>query len=668
VADDRALSTRFTRRTPGGRGGQADTDTAVLQLIGLAATAAVLVALTPVVVTAALLAGVWAWRRWPRWLLLALAVVVLAVAAPFAGPLTEAATAAGGELLAEPTDLEVWARLLAVTAPAWSAAGALVAAGGLTWRRWRAPSWRGDDRGPGPRTVARRSRTTGRCLAGELFDHDRRRVLLGIDRDTGRPAGVPTAMLGRHTLVVGSTGSGKTTTALRLATAVLEQGGGLVVVDLKGDPNTVTSWRRAAAARSVGCHVWSLDGDAVYDPLAAGGVGERVRKVMALADWTEPYYRDQAEQLAQLALRTLDEVGERPTLARLHAALTPAGVAQLARSSTGPAGGELARETESMTPGRLSALESLRTKLGLLTQAAFGPSLDPDLAGGRPSIDLAAAIYAGDVVVVSLDELSFGHIAARMAEVVLTDVAAAAGARLRDGAIRPALVWVDEFSAMRPGPLASLFARVRSADIGLLLSTQEVSDLIREDPTFRAAVATNVATVLAHRVHDPESAEWLASLIGTTASWQETSQVEAVTRLGVDGAAGGATGLGTIRQVERYVVHPNRIKSLPDHQVVLARLDQPLGGDRARHVQVVPYRPASTIAAPRADAAIRPRPATEQTDGPPSCTGAGSRAAATAPTADGVRSEDTRDCVEQHGIDSDGLVRNVDVELPGERW
>jgi hypothetical protein len=173
--------------------------------------------------------------------------------------------------------------------------------------------------------------------------------------------------------------------------------------------------------------------------------------------------------------------------------------------------------------------------------------------------------------------------------------------------------------------------------------------------------------VLAHRVHDPESAEWLASLIGTTASWQETSQVEAVTRLGVDGAAGGATGLGTIRQVERYVVHPNRIKSLPDHQVVLARLDQPLDGDRARHVQVVPYRPAprQVTAAPRADATPRPSP-TAGTDGAPSR--GGSRAAGADPTADDRRLEGARDCVEQHGIDSDGLVRSVDVELPGERW
>jgi conjugal transfer pilus assembly protein TraD len=473
-----------------------DTDTAVLQLVGLAGTAVVLLGLLPVIVTAALLGGVWAWRRWPRWTLLLLAAVVLAAAVPFMGVLTATTLDALTQLSADASDRAAWLRLVAATGPLSVAAGALVAAGGLTWQRWRAPSWRGNDRGPGPRTVARRSLTTRRCLTGELFDSGRGQVLLGIDRDTGRPAGVPTSMLGRHTLVVGSTGSGKTTTALRLANAVLEQGGGLVVVDLKGDPNTVATWRRAAAARSVACHVWSLDGDAVYDPLAAGGVGEWVRKVMALADWTEPYYRDQAEQLAQLTLRTLDEVGQRPTLARLHAALTPTGVAKLARSSDGPAGAELARETEAMTPGRVSALESLRTKLGLLTQAAFGPALDPDLAGGRPAIDLAAAVDAREVVVISLDELSFGHIAARMAEVVLTDVAAAAGARLRGGSKRRALVWVDEFSAMRPGPLASLFARVRSADIGLLLSTQEVSDLVREDPTFRAAVATNVATVL----------------------------------------------------------------------------------------------------------------------------------------------------------------------------
>ena len=581
-----------------------DLDLAILRLVGAAFGAATMVVLLPALLVAGVLFGAWTVGRWRRRWLLAFAVVTLAATVPAIDSLQATATTAVAVLRDDVGSVGAWRQLLLATSPASLAGGALTAIAALTWRSLRAPSWR-TDRGTGRVVSGARRRRTRRRMMDIVLAGDE--VLLGIDDDTGQAAGLPVKMLGRHTLVVGSTGSGKTTTATRLAMATLEQGGGLLVVDLKGDPDTITAWRAAAAARRRPCRVWSFDADAVYDPLAAGGVSERTRKVMALAEWTEPYYRDQAEQLLQLTLRTLDEVGERATLASLHAALTPAGLARLHQRAEGPASAELAIETASMTAGRLSALESVRTKLGLLTQAEFGPQLDPALTDGRPAIDLAASLNAGEVVVVSLDELSYGHIAARMAEVVLTDVAAVAGARLRERPSTTAMVWVDEFSAMRPGPLASLFARVRSAEIALVLSTQEVSDLVREDPTFRAAVATNVSTVLAHRVHDPDSAEWLASLIGTRSGWQETSQVEARNDWGEATAVGGATGLGTVREVEAYVVHPNRIKSLPDHHAYLARLDRPADAERARRVAVVPLAaPAPATAATPTAPALEP--------------------------------------------------------------
>lgn len=595
MAEPSAPSTRWSRRRSAGDG-PVDLDTAVLRLVGGGAGLALVVVSLPALLVAGLLGWVWRSTGWRRRWLLVVAAATGVLAAVVAGPLTDRVVAAATILRADPSEGSGW--WVAVTAVALPsvATGALLAAVFGWWRQLRAPSWRGDD---GDATVRpRRERRVVRRLGDTLIEGDQ--VLLGIDRATGEAAGVPLPMLGRHTLVVGSTGSGKTTSATRLAAATLQRGGGLLVVDLKGDPDTVAQWRRIAARHGRPCRVWSLDADAVYDPLAAGGVSERTRKVMALADWTEPYYRDQAEQLLQLTLRTLDEANEAVSLAGLHRVLTPDGLAHLRGRADGPAAAELTVETASMTPGRVSALESLRTKIGLLTQAEYGPRLDPALApADRPALDLTASLAAAEVVVVSLDELAYGHIAARLAEVVLTDVAAAAGARLRDGGEhRDAMVWVDEFSAMRPGPLASLFARVRSARIGLLLSTQEVSDLVRDDPTFRAAVATNVATVLTHRVHDPESAEWLARLIGTRTAWQETSQVEAINDWGEASEVGGATGLGTIREVEQYLVHPNRIKSLPDHQVYLARLDQPADGKRARRVAVVPLGTPTETPAP----------------------------------------------------------------------
>jgi len=54
---------------------------------------------------------------------------------------------------------------------------------------------------------------------------------------------------GRHTLVVGATGSGKTVTQTALALLAIEQGSGAVIVDPKGDQAMCSAVRDAAARR-----------------------------------------------------------------------------------------------------------------------------------------------------------------------------------------------------------------------------------------------------------------------------------------------------------------------------------------------------------------------------------------------------------------------------------
>lgn len=586
-----APSTRWTpgQKQSGKRRGSAEDEWEELgQLVIFGVVVLVVAGLAlPTLVVFAVTAVVWKWRRWSAWWLAVGALAVLPAGWLFGWRDPAAEVLEAGRALVVGRSFDALVGVWVSVWPVLVAVGGLAAAGWVGVRRMREPSWR-EPRESKPASD-RQIRKVAGDLETRLTDKDGT-VLLGVDNDTGRPVGVPGGMVGRHTLVVGSTGSGKTTTATRLAVSVLADGGGLIVVDLKGDRETVELWRQIAATRDRRCVVWSFGGGTVYDPLAYGGVSERVRKVMALGEWTEPYYQTVAEQMLQLAIRALDEVGERPTLARLHNLLTMDRLKELGRRAGGPACSELVAEVGSMDKGQQSGLKHVRMKVGLLVQAEYGPALDPALSPGRDTVDLTRALDDGDVVVVSLSELAYGHIASRMAEVVLTDVASVAGARqardLTGGEVlRPGMVWVDEFSAMKPGPFASLFARARSASIGLVLSTQEVSDLAREDPTFRAAVATNVGTLIAHRIHDPDSAAWVCALIGNREGWKETSQVQALNRL--DGAVGGGTGMGTVRPVWEYLVHPTEVQSLPDHQAWVARLDRTADKDRVHRVRVV---------------------------------------------------------------------------------
>jgi type IV secretory pathway VirB4 component len=75
---------------------------------------------------------------------------------------------------------------------------------------------------------------------------------------------------GRHTLIPGATGSGKSVTAAWVTGRMVEVGHGAVVIDPKGDELLCKELQRVAAACGARFLEWSFDGPCVYNPYAHG--------------------------------------------------------------------------------------------------------------------------------------------------------------------------------------------------------------------------------------------------------------------------------------------------------------------------------------------------------------------------------------------------------------
>jgi conjugal transfer pilus assembly protein TraD len=111
----------------------------------------------------------------------------------------------------------------------------------------------------------------------------------------------------------------------------------------------------------------------------------------------------------------------------------------------------------------------------------------------------------------------------------------------------PALVVIDEFSAVAAEQVVGLFGRARSAGFSLLLSTQELADL-RPPGRERLLeqVMGNLSVLIAHRQVVPASVELIGSLAGTRGAWRVSRHSDGrVTRtrtrervLGADAIAG----------------------------------------------------------------------------------------------------------------------------------
>jgi hypothetical protein len=111
----------------------------------------------------------------------------------------------------------------------------------------------------------------------------------------------PAAALGRHLVVIGASGSGKTETVLRLAAGARRAYGWRVYyLDCKGDE--ATAERFETLMGQAGCQAQRCFPSARYDGWRGNPVA-LLNRLLAVVDYTEPYYRDIARAALDLALR-----------------------------------------------------------------------------------------------------------------------------------------------------------------------------------------------------------------------------------------------------------------------------------------------------------------------------------------------------------------------------
>ena len=110
--------------------------------------------------------------------------------------------------------------------------------------------------------------------------------------------------------------------------------------------------------------------------------------------------------------------------------------------------------------------------------------------------------------------------------------------------------------------MADLYARARSAGGAVLLATQDLdADLEAVSPQFAASVRTNANVWLVLRQTRGEAADAIARDIGSRLAWKETLQIE--DDWDALGGMHAASGVGSLREVDEFILHPNDIKSLP---------------------------------------------------------------------------------------------------------
>lgn len=374
---------------------------------------------------------------------------------------------------------------------------------------------------PAPRRVPR----TGRILAYS---------------DAGasqRPLAQPIGGGLQHALVLGGTGSGKSTLIQHLVEQDMAAGRGALVIDAKGDLVSdllacIPDQRRddiividpASGDPQPGLRLFPPGGDAELTADALIGT---------LSELFAESWGIRSSQYFRLGLVTLSRL-PRPTLLDLPRLFAEPGFRVAALRGADPLLRAAWQRFEALSAvDQVTQLASPMTKF----EELVGRSRVRIVLGqAQPKLHFGEVLASGRVVLVRLPPGSLGTATAQLlASVLMWQFFAAVEARvaLPPEKRRPFMAYIDEVAWLGGLglPLADLLERARGLGVGLLLAPQS---LARFSPALRSSLLPNVGTVAAFRLSRAEAKTIADELPGITAEQlQHLERFHVALRLGL---------------------------------------------------------------------------------------------------------------------------------------
>src|ERR1051326_1384784 len=398
----------------------------------------------------------------------------------------------------------------------------------------------------------------------------------------GHPFRLLLAELEHHVTLIGTTGSGKTTTLTRLMDAAMTAGWSVLVVDAKGG-RLSNVCRQVGAAHAAPARIW-LPGNRdswTYDLCAGEPTAVGNRLVGAFEHGREgQVYRNLSQALVPLAARALVESGQPCTLDSLRYSLDETHLAGLARRTNAV---QLKAELLTMinNPLHRAALSGIAGRLRMLRYGVFGPSLLPS----NRTIDLAECLRSAGVTYLGLPATAASEDVALVGRVLIQHLKQVAYDGLWSDTPHPGLVLFDEFASLGDATqLVDLLLQAREAQLAVVVSTQQ---LPREAVLLRKALL-GAGALIVHQVGAPEDAEALARALGSRSGTEVVRNVQL--------APMGTLVRRVLRSRESFLIAPDELTHLAIGQ---AAVSVRFGRQRLAVVQVDP--PSTDQLVPKQD-------------------------------------------------------------------
>lgn len=445
-------------------------------------------------------------------------------------------------------------------------------------------------------------------------------IYFGIDIK-GNAVELPIKQLFTHELIQGTTGSGKTVAMLAQAETCMKIGLPVIYVEAKGDPQIEHDLGKLAKKYGRKFKVFSDNTEMTYNPIKNGAPSGVEERLMSVFDWSEPFYKNVSDNMLLKVIKFMDAYQIKRDLPTLLEYLNFDNIWKTLKSDSTkreitvkqkvkPKGGktgdtglvgtekeeevkyvdkkvvvydlsEKAREytklffekenfdDEDFKEFKENEVNVMKNIYGLKVQIELLviSDLGYKLSETENSIDMTRFLDTSDVILFSFNSNNYGSLIPKLGRFVVSDVATAVTQKFNKGDFKGAVGFFDEWGSYANDKIIDVLAKARSAKFGAVLGVQSMEDLNTNGEGLDKRIRDNVNTFMLGRSNDPESADYVANLVGTYEDLDKTIMTE--DKGGIFARIDTKAARGTVRSVNKFVVKPDSIKRLEDHSFYL---------------------------------------------------------------------------------------------------
>jgi len=352
----------------------------------------------------------------------------------------------------------------------------------------------------------------------------------------------------RHSLIVGASGYGKTVAIDNLIYSDLKLGKPVLYIDPKGDQESLEQFinlcRLCDRDYQIFSEFYNGTGAISLNPVKDGSATQIADRIHAAFSWSEEHYANCCYDALKSAIKTLK---------RLNQPISFASILKVIKDESCPNDPEAIFERKDIT-GIISRLEKV-------VDSDFGEKL---AANGLSFKEIWGS---GKCVYIGLPVLGYPVSARSLGKIILGDLTFAVYDKYRNFTnpeyqkYKSIGVHIDELSAIITDEFIEILNKSRKAGMEFTFAIQSPSDLEKISPELKDQIFENTDNWLVFKQRLAKSATEISEAIGTRAGAKQTLRIE-------DGVK---QELGSTREVEELIAHPNILKNLRPGQCILLR-------------------------------------------------------------------------------------------------